>query len=168
MWQQGSVAVTTGSSRSYSGLVADPIGEINDCRSLFLADIQEMGRNSLQIAVAEGLPAGPPASIEVGGTIIRNRTPIEATDERRVFEIVWRSYVGYAVLNESYSDVSDEERYEGTRFRIYSKSRFIEYMSRTTFASDKHPGPTRHYCLACEDHILNVLSVEAQAMRRVR
>jgi hypothetical protein len=127
-----------------------------------------MGRGSLRVAVAEGLPAGPPASIEVGGAIIPNCTPIETTDESRVFEIVWRHYVGYTVLNESYADVSDEECFEGTRFRIYSKSHFIDYMFRATFASDEHPGPTRHYCVACEDHILHVLSVDAPAVQRVR
>lgn len=148
--------------------VEDPIAEINECRSLFLADIQELGYNALQLAVAEGLPAGPPMSIEVGDTIIPNCTPIETTDGSRVFEIVWHNYVGYTVLNESYADGSSEEYYEGTRFRLYTRSRFIEYMSRATFASDEYPGPARHYCVACEDHIVHVLSVEAPTVRRLR
>src|SRR5438874_2024507 len=63
--------------------------------------------------------AGPATSIDVAGTIIPNCTPIEATDQSRIFEIVWRYYVGYSVLNESYAAVYDAEQYEGTRFRIY-------------------------------------------------
>ena len=148
--------------------MANPIAEINTCRSLFLADLREMGRNSLHIVIAEGLPAGPPRSIELGGTTIPNCIPIETTGESRFFEIVWRNYLGYTVLNESYASVSAEDHCEGTRFRVYSKSRFIDYMHRATFASDEHPGPTRHYCVACEDHILHVLSVEAPAVQRVR
>jgi hypothetical protein len=140
--------------------------EINDCRSLFLADIQELGCNSLKLVVAEGLPVGGPESISVGGVTIPDCTRIEATDRSRVFELVWKYYVGYAVLNESFASVIDDEQYEGTRFRVYSKSRFLDYMSQTTFACDEHPGPTRHYCVACEDHIVEVLSVNPPTITR--
>jgi hypothetical protein len=100
--------------------VTEAVAEINECRSLFLADFQDLGRNGIRVVVAEGLPAGPATSIDVAGTIIPNCTPIEATDQSRIFEIVWRYYVGYSVLNESYAAVYDAEQYEGTRFRIYS------------------------------------------------
>jgi len=55
---------------------------------------------------------------------------IEITDESRVFEIFWRNYVGYSVLNESCASVGNEERAEGNRFRIHSKSRFIQFELR--------------------------------------
>src|SRR6266852_2342078 len=57
-------------------------------------------------------PPGQPLRIDVAGTIIPNCTPIEATDQSRIFEIVWRYYVGYSVLNESYAAVYDAEQYE--------------------------------------------------------
>jgi len=122
----------------------------------------------LQLVVQEGLPVGPPEAIKVGGVTIPDCTRIEATQGSKVFEIVWRRYVGYSVLNESFAAVSNEELYEGTQFRIYSKSRFIEYMSRATFASDEYPGPVRHYGIACEDHVIDVLSVEPPEIRKVR
>jgi hypothetical protein len=125
------------------------IAEINDCRSLFLSDFQEAGQNSLRVQVAEGLPVGPPQSIKVGQTVIPDCTAIQITNKSRVFEILWSNYVGYSVLNESYASVSDEECCEGNRFRIYSKSRFIQFMSQATFARDDYPGPTRHYGIAC-------------------
>ena len=142
--------------------------EINDCKRLFLSEIEELGHNSLRVVVAEGLPAGPPKTIEAGGVTIPNCTPIEVIDESRIFEVVWDLYVGYTVLNESYASVDKEERGEGSRFRLYSKSRFIDYMSRATFACDDYPGPTRHCCLACEDHILHVLSLDAPVIRKIR
>jgi hypothetical protein len=83
-------------------------------------------------------------------------------------EIVWRYDIGYSVLNESYAAVDDAEQYEGARFRIYSKSHFVDYMSLASFASDEYPGPTQHYCVACEDHILDVLSTEAPTVKRLR
>ncbi len=142
--------------------------EINDCRSLFLADIQELGRGSLKLVVAEGLPVGEPESIIVGGVTIPNCTRVETTDRSRVFELVWAHYVGYAVLNESYASVDDDEQYEGSRFRVYAKSRFLDYMSHATFACDEHPGPTRHYCIAGEDHVVEVLSVDPPTVTRAQ
>jgi len=142
--------------------------EINECRSLFLAEIQELGRNSLKLVVAEGLAVGEPESIKVGGVEIRDCTRIDTTKESRIFELAWECYVGYSVLNESFASVSDEEQFEGQRLRIYSKSRFIDYMSRASFACVEHPGPTSHYSVACEDHIVDVLSVSAPAVRRIQ
>jgi len=133
-----------------------------------LSDFQEAGQNSLQIQVAEGLSVGSPKSIQVGAIEIPDCTAIEITNESRVFEIFWRGYVGYSVLNESYASVSDEECYEGNRFRIYSKSSFMEFMSRVTFACDEYPGPTRHYCIVCEDQVLHVLSAEPPTVQRIR
>ena len=156
--------------KRYSGSMADDlnaIAEIDNCSFLFLIDLREAGHNGLHAQVAEGRPVGPPKSINVANTEIPDCTAVEITNESRVFEIVWNSYVGYSVLNESYASPSDEEHSEGNRFRIYSKSRFMQFMSVATFACDDYPGPMRHYCVGCEDHILHVLSVDPPAVRRV-
>ena len=126
----------------------NPIAEIDECRSLFLTDIQETGGNSLRLVVEEGQPDG--------------------TRDGRVFEIVWDFYVGYSVLNETFVQANDEEVCEGRRFRIYSKSHFLAYMACASFASEEHPGPTRHYRVACEDHIVDVLSTAAPSVRKLR
>ncbi len=47
-----------GTPMRYGRRMPNAISEINDCRSLFLADIQELGRNSLKLVVTEGLPVG--------------------------------------------------------------------------------------------------------------
>jgi hypothetical protein len=77
---------------------------------------------------------GSPKSIKLAETALSDCIAIAITDESRVFEIFWRNYVGYSVLNESCASVGDEERGEGHRFRIYSKSRFIQFMLQATFA----------------------------------
>lgn len=155
-------------AQRYSMQMANPTDEMNDCRSLFLAEIQEAGHNSLKLVVAEGLPVGEPKSIMLGGVAIPDCTSIEVTDQSRIFELVWKHYVGYAVLDESYASVKDGEQCVGQRFRVYSKSRFLDYMAQATFACDEYPGPTRHYCVGCEDHIVEVLAVDAPVVTRVR
>jgi hypothetical protein len=148
--------------------MGSPSDEMDDCRALFLAQIEETGRNSLKLVVAEGLPVGEPETLTTGGVTFPNCTRIELTDQSRIFELIWMYYIGYAVLNESFASVNDDEQYKGRRFRVYSKSRFLDYMSRATFACDEHPGPTRHYCVACEDHIVEVLAVDPPVVTRVQ
>ena len=87
----------------------NPLAEIDDCSFLFLIDLREGSRNSLHVQVAEGRSVGSPKSIRVADKEITDCTAIEITDESRVFEIVWNSYVGYSVLNESFATPTDEE-----------------------------------------------------------
>jgi len=114
--------------------MSNPTDEMNDCSSLFLAEIQETGCNSLKLVVAESVPVGEPESITVGGVAIPNCTPVEATDQSRIFELVWTHYVGYAVLNESFASFNDDEQFEGRRFRVYSKSRFRDWLRQHSLA----------------------------------
>jgi hypothetical protein len=148
--------------------VTDPIVEINECRSLFLTDIQQPDYHTLKLVVMEGLPNGPAEPLPIGGAVIVDCTRIEVIDNSRVFELIWDSYVGYAVLNESFAGVDAEERYEGSRLRVYSKSHFIEFLSRATFASPEYPGPTQHYKVCCEDHIIDVISIQPPRVGKLR
>jgi hypothetical protein len=133
--------------------------QIDGCKYLFLADIQELGGNRLRIVVQEGRPAGKPKTVTVGESSIADCTPIEVMPESASFELEWPLYVAYAVLNESYACQPDAEQpYTGKRFRTYAKSHFRDYLSRSTFASDEFPGPLRHYEICCEDQIVNVVS----------
>ena len=74
---------------------------------------------------------------------------------------MWEHYVAYCVLNESFaSPPNDEDVYTGKSFRIYSKSGFRQYISRSTFATEEYPGPMQHYEVCCQDHVINVISTQ--------
>ena len=133
--------------------------QIDGCKYLFLAEIQELGGNRLRIVVQQGTPASKPRTIAVGESSIADGTPIEVTSESASFEIEWPGYVAYAVLNESYACQPDAEQwYTGRRFRIYAKSHFRDYLLQSTFATNEFPGLLRHYEICCEDQIVNVVS----------
>jgi hypothetical protein len=66
-----------------------------------------------------------------------------------------------SVLNESFAAVDDEERYEGNRFRI-----FIDYVLLASFACADYPGPTQHYAVVCENHVVNVISAFQPTIQR--
>jgi hypothetical protein len=70
-------------------------------------------------------------------------------------------------MNESFAAVDDEERYTGNRFRRYSKSHFIDYVSRTSFACEGYPGSTQHFGVVCENHVIDVIAAISPVVRRL-
>ena len=76
--------------------------------------------------------------------------------------------MAYSIRNESFVTVDAEEHYEGGLFRLYSKSHFMDFVSRATFATSEHPGPMRHHEVVCQDHIVDVVSIVSPQIRRVR
>ncbi len=143
------------------------IAALNECRYLYLSEIQELDGNGLRLVVSEGLPAGETGPIHVGGAVLSGGTRIDVTEESRVFELVWSKYVAYAVLNESYVEWNDEEQWEGNGFRVYSKSHFIDYVSRASFACAEYPGPTQHHAVVCSDHIVDVVSIDMPKVEQI-
>ncbi len=75
-----------------------------------------------------------------------------------MFEVVWQHYVAYSVRNESFVSPDEYEVSVGRRFRVYSKSRFLDFIGCATFATDEYPGPVQHIGVNCEDHIVDVVS----------
>lgn len=73
---------------------------------------------------------------------------------------MFRTYIAYAVLNESYASVDESEECTGKYFRVYSKSRFLDYLRAASFADVDYPGKSTHYEIACLDHIVEVVSVD--------
>ncbi len=144
----------------------EDVAAINACSCLFLSEIQELDYNGLRLVVTEGLPTGEVGPLQVGDAVISGCTRIEVTEESRTFELIWNRYVAYSFLNESFASVDDEERYEGNRFRVYAKSRFIDYVLRASFACADYPGPTQHYAVVCENHVVNIISVVQPTIQR--
>ena len=68
--------------------------------------------------------------------------------------------VAYMVLNESYSTYPQSpEQFAGKLFHVFSKSHLLEFIKRTTYASDEYPGGVlEHYAVACLNHSVEVIS----------
>jgi hypothetical protein len=143
--------------------------DINACRYLFLRECWEPEENTLRVVVEEAKSDGPPQDVEVlPGNVISDARAIESDETCRLFAVVWPSYVTYCVRNESYASGDNSEIWEGRLFRLYSKSHFRDYVTRSTFAADEYPGPLRHWCLVCLNHLVDVVSCAEPEVRRVR
>ncbi len=84
-------------------------------------------------------------TIRFAGTEMGTGHLVRSTANSRLFEIVWDFYVAYSVTNESYTTRDESEVFSGRFARLYSKSHFLDYISRATFACKEYPGPLQHF-----------------------
>jgi len=138
------------------------ITAVNACKDLLLRSISDSGGNELTLTVAAAVPFGPIHDIEILGGTINDVQDIEHRHGDPIFKIYWESYIAYSVLNESYTGSDDGDEIESAGLiGTYSKSAFLDYVSKATFASHDYPGPFRHWCVTCMDHIINVVSTDS-------
>jgi hypothetical protein len=142
--------------------------QIDDCKYLYLRELREPEDNTLRIVVAEAKADGPPEDIEILGKVISGTRAIESDESCRLFEVFWPSYVAYCVRNESYTSWDDSQVWEGRLFRVYSKSHFRDYVAKDTCSSDEYPGPLRHWCLLCLNHLVDVIGCAEPEFRLLR
>lgn len=113
---------------------------INLKDKITLEGVKELGRNSVEV------------------TINFYASPKTEPVQRKIF---FDTYVSYTVLNESYTYNVDGEVYDGNLCRIYSESHYLEYIKKITLTEDLHPETQMiHYELVCEDHIVDIISLE--------
>ena len=141
--------------------------ELDACEYLFFAGISEPEENSLHLLVQEGLRAGEPQTVQVGSGSIEGVVPIDVTARSRTFELYWPLYISYAIRNESYCTWDKEEEWVGSGFRVYNRSKFLDFVANSTFASTEYPGPFQHYEVLCANHIIDVVAQEAPNVRVV-
>ena len=141
---------------------------INACKYMFLRQCWEPEENTLQVVIEEAKADGPPEDFEIGSKVISGTVPVLSDPSCQLFLLEWRSYVAYCVRNESFTAWDDSEVFDGRHFRVYSKSHFREYVARSTFATDEYPGPLKHWCVVCENHLVDVVGCEEPELRRLR
>ncbi len=133
---------------------------LNKVKYLYLRDISEPRHNSLRIVVQEAvtnplgaLPAGHPELTE----IMKGASPIESTSDCKTFELFWKRYAAYLVTEECVGSCGDfgDENYEGALFRAYTKSHFLDHLTRDTGG---HVRQLKHYKLICLNHLIDVAS----------
>ena len=159
--------------RLVTGFVAQkmensPQLEIDSCAYLFLKELEEIGRGSLRLVLEKAQASTESEAFKIGTTEIPDCHRVFSTPESRLFELVWDHYVVYSVRNESYASDDDNSIATGRRFRIYSRSRFLEFLGIATFATSEYPGSMQHIGLYCEDHIIDVISTKGPRIVRLR
>jgi hypothetical protein len=152
-----------------SGMLADIFTDLNSCQHLFLREIGEPAQNRLKLVIEEGVVSTETTSVNFGGSVIAGCHKVILGKNSRLFEITWDSYVAYSIRNESYVVKDETEEYSlGNLARIYSKSKFLDYILGSTIASDEYPGPSQHVEIICECHIVDVVSTTIPSGKNLR
>lgn len=142
--------------------------EINGCRFLYLGQISEPRDNSLRVRIEEARGNGISEDIVITGVPISGTQPIISDASCSAFDLVWDTYVAYSIRNESFVSGNDYERFEGKLFCVYSVSHYLDYIRKDTFATPDYPGPFQHYGINCLNHIIDVVSIHAPQIIKVR
>jgi hypothetical protein len=148
--------------------VPKELAELDACASLHLREISEPSQNSLRLLIEEAEVMPEEVAIRVAGTEMGTGHLVRSTANSRLFEIVWDNYVAYSVINESYATPSESEAFSGRFARCYSKSCFLDYVSRATLACKEYPGPLRHFGIVSECHVVDVVSTGIPRVRQLR
>jgi hypothetical protein len=136
------------------------IEQIDRHTYLYLTDIGEPKDNVLRLVIEEARASGELEDIKIADVTLPDVRSIVSDESCHAYEILFGSYVAYAVRNESYGVPDESEEFTGRRFCVYSKSRFLDYVRLATFASDDYPGKLNHYGINCLNHIVDVVSIE--------
>jgi hypothetical protein len=132
---------------------------IDDCHSLFVEDIRGL---ELVIVLIEGNVQPLVESIIVGDQDMGAGYPIHADSTSRRF-IVWfasHKIVRYMILNESYSEPPEAlEEFSGRHFRVFSKSRLLDFVRVTSNGLVAINESITHYEIVCQNHIIDVIAL---------
>lgn len=138
-------------------------------KSLFLRNIAEPHENGLRLLLEEASPrSGPTESRLIGGVEITGLRAIESDERSRLFELRWDQYIAYNVTNESYAAADKDSLYEGKLIRVYSKSPFLEFIRKATFATEEYCGPLLHVCVCAENHIVDVVATKLPVVTQMK
>ena len=90
---------------------------------------------------------------------------IRHTNRDYLFDVSWRHYVAYNVFNESYTSWDESSEFEGNPFRLYRKSRYLDFVRNEQNVEFLAPGH-KHWGICCEWHIIDVVSQDEPIVAR--
>lgn len=106
--------------------------------------------------------------IEIGKHIIRNTHPIEVDEELPIVQLDIDSYISNSIINESFT-VLDYEIFEENSFRIFNKSRYLDFINKGTIVKDVFPEEQPvHFEISCLDHIIDVISFDEPIITEIK
>lgn len=138
----------------------DIVDQINSHNCLFLIKIQH--DENLSIIVQEGVVSGEVENLRITeDRFIEDVKKLSTGDTSIIYQIKFDgNVVAYSTRNESYADWDDDEEFTGSNYRIYTKSRFLEYVDVSTWATDDYPGKLTHYEILTVDYIIDVITTD--------
>ncbi|WP_178023820.1 hypothetical protein [uncultured Paenibacillus sp.] len=141
--------------------------DLMNLKNIYFEQIYEPEENTLRLLFSRNRTSETPETIKIGEIEINDTYSIDVDESLPLIELDFEWYIGYSIRNESYTSWDDYEEFEGKTFRIYSKSRYLDFIKVGTFATDNYPGPYKHYGITCLKHVVDVVSVSVPIIKEV-
>lgn len=141
--------------------------DLMDLKNIFFLGLNEPKCNSLSLYFSRSKVSDIPEPLIIGNKDLGDSYLIDLDEESPVIQIDFERYIGYSVLNESFTSWDDYQVFSGKSFRIYSKSRYLDFISLGTFASEDYPGPFKHYGIICYDHIIDIVASQSPVIKEI-
>lgn len=141
--------------------------ELDQIKDISFSGMKETDVNSLRLYINRCKTSEEAEDIVIGERVIKDSFRVMLDDTLPTIQIEFETYIGYSIRNESYTVWDSEEVFEGKLFRIYSKSKYLDFIKASTIATEDYPGPFVHYELVCLDHIIDIVSVSKPIVKEV-
>lgn len=141
---------------------------INSHSCIYLGNISEPQDNSLRLVIEEGNFSGDEKPLDPLMCEILGIEAPEGTNPTCIYEVVFNSYIGYTVLDESYLETVESESESAKQvFRVFQKSNYLDYLKHSTQAIITHEGKLQHYSFKCLNHLIDVVASEPPVIRNI-
>jgi hypothetical protein len=141
---------------------------LDNSKYLYLHQLSEPRDNSLRIVVDQAvLNSGPRLRSDVKdeelAKVLTESVPIETIPGCKRFELYWQHYIAYLVTEELVGSNGkyEDEVFSGKLLRCYTKSHFLEHLTRDTGG---HFEPIQHFKLLCLNHLIDIAALEPPAI----
>lgn len=135
--------------------------------NIYLDCISEPRDNHLRLTFSRSKKSDVSETIDLGGVEIKDTYSIDIDYTLPLIQLDFEWYIAFSVTNESYTVMDDYEEFEGKVFRIYQKSRYLDFIKVGTIASEDYPGPFKHYEISCLNHIVDIVSTSEPVIKEI-
>jgi hypothetical protein len=146
---------------------------IDECKYISVEAIEQIEQWGLRVRVEEIVPRFVPENPErdyVPRLAVKIREEMSVSQQivTRAFEIEFPDAISYHVTNETYGKYPEPpEAFTGKLFRQFQRSLLLEWVRKTTYASNDHPGPLplMHFEIVGQDDVVDVITTREPAIR---
>lgn len=128
---------------------------------IYLNKLIEPEGNSLRVLIDRCKVNKTKGLMKITGEVEIEASSIDVDDNLPIVQLDFETYVAYSITNESFTVMDDYEISEGRIFRIYSKSRYLDFIKTGTIAEFIFPEEQFvHYQIPCLNHIIDIISYD--------
>lgn len=127
---------------------------------LALLSLENPSENELKIIVRKAAGCNEPESPvgRSGWDVLSYPSIVTSTP---CYEIYFSEFITYSVTNERHYAGDSNAVSEGSSFRRFTKSKFMDFFETMTYGDDVHPGPRFHYGVYCQNTCIDIISNKA-------